>query len=239
MLEAIILSPFSRSFLRTFLFLSTTTLAIAHDLAITPVQQLRSEWCWLAVGEMVLRNAGVPQFPGSPDYQCGMLMANPRYGSCPNIPAGSTGGIRSLVYSYPAFVNSTGLGSAPAGVISYSHIKHEIQNNRPVIIGVNPSQVLVGIPNLSRSYPLGPGSAEHAALIIGFDEAANSITVADPYPYPPAANPYLKVGAVQIDSKLAYRLTWDQLVVGLKWVNSLHCLEPVNPSAPGKPASCW
>lgn len=220
-----------------------STSALAGMLPITPAGQQFSDWCWLAVGEMVFRYFKVPQFPMSPNYQCGELLANPVFkGSCPNVSAGSTIGIQSLLLTYPRFVGAPSLASiADSVLLPFANIKKEIDNGRPIVIGINPSQALGGQGAFVPSFPFGtgPNAPEHASLIIGYDDNG-IITVADPLPYEQfvgaGLDPYLRIGAQQT-GPLSYRLSPQQLAMGLKWVVSLRCVSVPSPTG-APPPTC-
>lgn len=211
-------------------------------LPIPATKQYSPVWCWLAVGEMVFRSLGVPQaqlppwlaaqVPANAQYQCGELAVNPSYGSgCPlAASAGSTLGLDSLLHSYPPFVGSPAVHLIQDGPLQFSVIQNEINNGRPIILGISPGMQ-------TPSYPFGGGNTtpEHAVLLVGYT-ATGDVIINDPFPYqtmPLQPNPYLSAGGAQV-GPLTYEISPAALVAQLRWTVSMRCLS----TSPTRPPTC-
>ena len=68
-------------------------------------------------------------------------------------------------------------------------VKSEIDNGRPIIAGISPGSGM-----------MPPGLAQHAVLIVGYDDVGAILIVNDPFPYQAAGMipPYVQVGGAQI-----------------------------------------
>jgi len=204
----------------------------AEKLAIAPIAQETPVWCWVAVGAMVLNYYDVPNLNPAGDYQCGIIAA--RFG--PNtvcwtncracqVPAGAPSEITRMLREYPPFAGRlvnrrvSGLTSTHTlSAISKEQIKQEIDEGRPVIVGINPG----GGP--------GPVSA-HVALVIGYEEdnGALILTVNDPYPYQyvaPRVDPYLRAGGRGGEGQ--YIINFDTFRARLGWQETFYGIKPVD-----------
>ncbi|MCA6364810.1 MAG: hypothetical protein IM638_17380 [Bacteroidetes bacterium] len=199
-------------------------------MVIPPVQQETEVWCWLAVGEMIFRYYGLPTVNPGGDYQCGIIGAvgYAQYGACDacNIncgncvrPAGSASMITFMLTNYPKVAcrelynqNRTLSNTFLSGCLQPSDLVNELNQNRPVIAGINPGQQFVL-----------PGNSQHVALIKGYyyDSGNNLILkVNDPYPYYVTGfDPYVANGAIA-NGDLSYDISYAALVTSLFWNTS-------------------
>ena len=202
--------------------------AVDAELSIQPVVQRTPVWCWVAVGEMVFKHFGVPNVNPGGVYQCGIIgaIAGPMHPCWQNcglciVPAGSPQGITSMLFQYPRIAGSLtrqhidGVRSTHVRrALSPEQIHEEIDNDRPIIAGINPSGVM------------GP-FAQHVVLIIGYEESDDRLflTVNDPYPYQFVGNrfdPYLHSRGRGGNGQ--YRISYDNFRSGLAWSESFYDL---------------
>jgi hypothetical protein len=205
------------------LLLSATAAAQERALNIRPIAQSTPVWCWAAVGEMVFRYYGVPNVNPARHYQCGVVGAF-FGGACAQdcklciVPAGQMKNLAAMIDLYPRIAaQSTGqptrkLGALLGKTATTHQIITEINRGRPLVAGISPSGIL---------YP--PGLAEHVALIVGYRYRIDDLQliVNDPYPFPPGADPYRRVGAQQLQpgqylipySVLARHFGWNSTIL--------------------------
>ncbi len=204
----------------------------AEKLRIPPVAQESPVWCWVTVGEMVFRYNDVPNINPGGDYQCGIIGA--RFGPatvCWNncracqVPAGNPSEITRMLREYPPFAGRvtnqriSGLVySHTPSAITKAQIKREIDEGRPVIVGISP----------------GGGSSAvsaHVALVIGYDENDEGLilTVNDPFPYqyvPPRTDPYLRAGGAGGEGQ--YTIDFDTFRRQLSWRETFYGIKPIS-----------
>lgn len=198
------------------------------DLSITPRLQETAEWCWLTVGEMVFEHYNIPAVNAT-SYQCGIVAAfdGPHSscwhncGTCP-YPAGSFENIQRMLSVYPQGVAALTGRPTPSITskrrktpLSKSALKNELDNDRPVIVGISPS----GFPRMQ---------SEHVALIVGYDEddGGLTLTVNDPFPYdlPQFAglgNPYARAKATD-NRNGSYSVGYDLFKDAVLWKESIY-----------------
>ena len=215
-----------------FLFAGTAMSPVSRafdaELSISPVMQRTPVWCWVAVGEMVFEHFGVPNVNPVGEYQCGVIGAmagpyHPCWSDCTRcvVPAGSPQNITNMLLQYPRIAGQLTRDSIRgvrshhrARSLTVEEIKEELDNDRPIIAGISPSGVT------------GP-FAQHVALIIGYEEDDDSITltVNDPYPYQYVGNradPYVRAGGDGGDGQ--YRISYDDFRRRLVWSESFYDL---------------
>jgi Peptidase_C39 like family len=202
--------------------------AIDAELSISPVVQRTPVWCWVAVGEMVFEHFNVPNVNPAAEYQCGIIGAlagplHPCWSDCRRciVPAGSPGNITNMLLQYPRVAGQLtrqsirGVRSRHAGrALTVDEIKEELDNDRPIIAGINPSGVA------------GP-FAQHVALVIGYEEDGEVLIliVNDPYPYQYVGNrfdPFLRANGRGGQGQ--YRIAYDNFRRGLAWSESVYDL---------------
>lgn len=197
-------------------------LLAAKDLAIPPVQQNTSEWCWLAVGEMVFRYYGIPNLNPAGVYQCGVvgvMVGGPcavdcRY--CANMPASNVANIKRMLIAYPEvarnYLRNPGIRQLDARIaarpLTASEIRDELDAGRPVIAGISPTG-------------LGTRGPQHAVLITGYDRdgGALELTVNDPYPYG-IYSPYQAAGGNGGSGR--YAISYNRFKSRLSWTESVY-----------------
>jgi hypothetical protein len=203
------------------------------QLPIIGLFQETAEWCWAAVGEMVLRFYGEPNVNPFGNYQCGLVGAAGAIGVLPPVcqsnctlcilPIGSPAQFVTFLQSYPGVAQSvTGVRTRPLsvtrqiGALSYADIQGMIDSSTPIIAGITPNN----IPS-----PLGPA---HATLIIGYDTTVpggRGLIVNDPFPYGlgpfgPYGDPYLQRGARYV-SQAQYLIDYAAFSAGLAWTDTI------------------
>jgi hypothetical protein len=194
--------------------------APAETLSIRPVMQETPEWCWLAVGQMIFEHFDIPAVNPS-DYQCGIIafwgarpgpygwqgpcMANCR--ACP-LPAGSFTTIQAMLNQYPVLAGDQPLRfSSASSPIDTDMIKQEIDDGRPILIGITPSGARLPV-------------SQHVALLIGYEEDEEEgefyVVVNDPFPYRfYHIDPFASLGGEMLQPgqyKTKYQTLRDQLL---------------------------
>jgi hypothetical protein len=215
------------------LLLNGQSLAQRKALDIDPVIQQTAEWCWVAVGEMVLgEHFGYANVNPVGDYQCGIvgLYFGPMsscYANCMTcqVPSGTMDSFERMLRYYPVAV---GAGHRPlryrraTGPLDFDHVQTEIDEGRPVVAGINPA---------SPPWGLVRGFASHAVLVVGYDvdrTGTQWLIVNDPYPYS-AANAYERADnrATEPDTG-QHRIRYEKFVAGLHWTYSGYGIEDPN-----------
>ena len=197
--------------------------ASAGRLPIAPVIQQTHVWCWVAVGEMIFRHAGVRGVNPVGNYQCGivgLLAAGTPANACASqcercaVPAGSAAAIRDMLEDYPRRVAAVTGRPAPrirAHVVRRAlipgEVVDEIDRARPIVAGISPA----GRPQ---------GGSAHVALIVGYEAGGATLIVNDPYPFPGFQNPYFAAGGAPTDRPGAYRIPYHAFQRGLDWAES-------------------
>lgn len=207
----------------------------SKDLNITPVMQQTPVWCWLASGEMIFRHYDIPNLNPVGVYQCGIIgalagPASPCWYDCRicNVPAGSTQNMQRMLSDYPRIArqltNDSNIPLISSSVkfssLTKSQIIDELDNDRPILVGINPSGFAV------------PGSSQHAAVIVGYDEDDDNnmeLTVNDPFPYDYVGysgllNPYQRAGG-QNNYDGSYTIDYQNFKTYLTWNTSIYKIE--------------
>ncbi|MGH7217397.1 MAG: C39 family peptidase [Nitrospiraceae bacterium] len=221
------------------------TMAAEIKLHIPPVYQERPSWCWAAVGEMVFKYYYVPAAHRT-DYQCGIVQGRKLCTGTPNcsecdLPDGEDATVVNMLEQYPLMATLSSGGNIALtaqtknGGLSEAEVKHELDEGRPIIVGVSPSGFKVG------------DMAQHMALIVGYDERSGNLmlTVNDPFPFEDDVflwimNPYLKVeasgrgdGQYEISlERFRSKLKWTQTIYGITCTGR-DCPSDKNPVADG------
>lgn len=204
------------------------------QLPIVGVFQQTAEWCWAAVGEMVLRYYSEPNVNPFGNFQCGEVGAAGAIGllppvcqlDCSQCVVGIGNGDRfaTFLQNYPAVARTIPGGQSARSLsvthslsaLSLSQLTATIDAAHPVIAGVTPDN----IPS-----PFGPA---HATLIVGYDTSSPGrqlLYVNDPYPYGlgplgPYGDPYLRRGATYI-AQGRYLIDYATFAQGLFWTDSI------------------
>jgi hypothetical protein len=211
----------------------------ATILNIPPVLQKSPVWCWLATGEMIFRYYKVPA--NDTNYQCGEARFQGAHQVAPQGPAAFTGpcwlncqpcamvsagsvqGLINMVVQYPYgmsvvsgrrfyFQNPrVSLGPMPP-----QEIKSEIDGGRPIIAGISPG---AGV--------LPPGLAQHAVLIVGYDNSGAMLVINDPFPYSSAGidPPYVQAGGTQMQGG-RFMVPYQAMVGPINWNNAVYSISP-------------
>jgi Papain-like cysteine protease AvrRpt2 len=202
------------------------TIAAEVKLHIPPVYQERPSWCWAAVGEMVFKYYYVP-FVHRTDYQCGIVQGSklcvgtPDCSAC-DLPDGDDVTMVNMLEQYPLMATGHSGGNIALsaqtknGTLSEAEVKHELDEGRPIIVGLSPGGFKVG------------DSAQHMALIVGYDESSGNLmlTVNDPFPFEDDVflwimNPYLKIEASG-RSDGQYEIGFERFRSKLKWTQTIY-----------------
>lgn len=209
--------------LTLLLLAGNMTAASAETLSISPVMQETPEWCWLAVGQMIFEHFNIS--PLNTDYQCGIVafwgarptpygwqgpcMSNCR--ACP-LPAGSFSTIQAMLSQYPRLAGDQPLRFRSSySPISTTAIKTEIDNDRPILIGITPS----GIPS-----PI----SQHVALVVGYEEEQDDfyVIVNDPFPYRfYNMDPFVRLGG-EMEEPGQYKIKYKTLRGPLRWQETIY-----------------
>jgi len=233
-------------FAALFLFFSFHASA-EKVLDVEPIMQKTGSWCWLASAAMVLTYYGMPTVNPSGDYQCGLAGLldatvdwhggyNPgpcdrNCWVCGHETSGPFFRIAKAVSEYPkyasAFFRSNGRNlnhNWPRTVnyeigrdLSWETLVSEIDEGRPIIIGISPGRYLP------------PGLAQHAVVIVGYEGGQEDpeVIINDPYDYSGLPDPYTVNGGSK-DPKVMgrYSIPLAALVRELGWNTSIYRLEP-------------
>jgi len=208
--------------------------AAAARLPIAPVVQQTHVWCWVAVGEMIFRHAGVRGVNPVGNFQCGivgLLAAGTPASACATqcelcaVPAGSAAAIRDMLEDYPRRVAAVTGRPTPrirAHIVRRAlipgEVVDEIDRTRPIVAGISPA----GRP---------AGGSAHVALIVGYEAGGATLIVNDPYPFPGSQNPYFAAGGTPTQHPGAYRIPYHAFQRGLDWAESFTVR--IDPAAPG------
>jgi hypothetical protein len=181
---------------------------------IPPVIQQQSEWCWIAVAQMVFMHFNVPA--ANPiDYQCGIAagigpICNYSCSAC-NIPAPTPQIIQKMLWAYPvlaAQVNHTfraGITSTLSGPLTFPQIQAEI-----------PFGPIIAV--------IAPYGSQHVVLVVGYNAQNQALIINDPYFYTPfQPDPYTPVGGTQIQPG-QYRISYASFLNPVRWNTSIHQL---------------
>lgn len=210
---------------KVFLLLFISLTSYAKILDVPRVEQETKVWCWLASSEMVEKYYGACSVDKDPDIQCSMIryMAFSGYVD-PNCafdcksclyPAGT---IDNLVIPIDYYTKDA---SKNCGVALKSHIehveasvsrlKHEIDHNRPIMAGINPS--LRGCTS---------NEAEHLVVIVGYKGKGNNpvLRVNDPYDYT-KVNPYAMTDAKMVKNGV-YDISYKNLLQKFCWQSTIY-----------------
>ena len=203
------------------------TMAAEVALYIPPVFQERPSWCWTAVGEMVFKYYYIPA-AHQKDYQCGIVQSRKL---CPEIPnclecalsAGDETTVVSMLEQYPvtATLGST-VGSIAltaqlkVGSLSEEEVKRELDEGRPIIVGLSP-----------RGFKVD-GIRQHMALIVGYNTSSGDLmlTVNDPFPFEDMQ--FLWIGSPYVNARASeegngqYTVAYDAFRSKLKWTQTLY-----------------
>lgn len=203
------------------------TMAGEVKLHIPPVFQERPSWCWAAVGEMVFKYYDVPAAHRT-DYQCGIVQARNLCKGIPNcvecdLSAGDEATMVNMLEQYP--VTATGGGTAgeialtaqsKSGSLSEAEVKNELDQGRPIIVGISPTGFKVD------------GMPQHMALIVGYDDRSGDLvlTVNDPFPYEDMR--FLWIGNAYLSARASggsdgeYEIEYDAFRLRLKWTHTMY-----------------
>jgi len=198
------------------------------QLHIPPLFQERPGWCWTAVGEMVFKYYGIPAIHQT-DYQCGIVQSRKLCAGIPNCAGCEVSPVEeatvvNLLEQYPGLANA---GKAEGialtvqlkdGSLSEEEVKQEIDEGRPVIVGLSP-----------RGFKVD-GIRQHMALIVGYDTSSGELilTVNDPFPY--EHHVFLWIGSPYVNARASeegdgqYEVRYEAFRARLKWTKTLHRL---------------
>ncbi len=196
-------------------------------LHIPPIFQERPSWCWAAVGEMVFKYYYVPAAHRT-DYQCGIVQSRKLCTGMPNcvecdFPSGDEATMVNMLEQYPLMA---ALGSTAGdirltvqlknGTLSEAEVKNELNQGRPIIVGISPPGFKVdGVP-------------QHMALIVGYDDRSGDLmlTVNDPFPYEDMR--FLWIGNAYLSARASggsageYEIGYEKFGLRLKWIQTIY-----------------
>ena len=203
------------------------TMAADVKLHIPPVFQERPSWCWAAVGEMVFKYYYVPAVHRT-DYQCGIVQSRNLCKGIPNcvqcdLSAGDEATTVNMLEQYPLMATLSGTTGdialtvqSKSGILSEAEVKNELDQGRPIIVGISPPGFKVD------------GTPQHMALIVGYDDSSGDLmlTVNDPFPYEDMrflwiGNAYLSARASG-ESAGEYVIEYEAFRLRLKWTQTIY-----------------
>ena len=203
------------------------TMAGEVKLHIPPVFQERPSWCWAAVGEMVFKYYDVPAAHRT-DYQCGIVQARNLCKGIPNcvecdLSAGDEATVVHMLEQYPVTATRGGTAGdialtaqSKSGSLSEAEVKNELDQGRPIIVGISPTGFKVD------------GTPQHMALIVGYDDRSGDLmlTVNDPFPYEDMR--FLWIGNAYLSARASggsegeYEIEYDAFRLRLKWTHTIY-----------------
>lgn len=197
--------------------------SVKKALNIGPVYQQTNVWCWLAVGEMILGHMGVANANPAGNYQCGIIgvispNGSPCRSNCFNpvciIPSGSNYNTIKMLRDYIWIMEKKALKYREGFELPFTTIKSNIDNGRPILCGVSYSR---------RMYF---GGAEHAVLMVGYEQIQNNVFVIinDPFSYPAGSNPYLREGGIEL-MPYQYKISLKNFTKGVFWHWSVYDID--------------
>ena len=212
-------------------------MAAEVTLHIPPVFQERPSWCWAAVGEMVFKYYDIPAIHRT-DYQCGIVQSRNLCGGIPNcvhceLSAVDEVAVVNMLQQYPVMAtqeSKTGdivlTVELKDGSLSEAEVKKEIDEGRPIIVGLSP-----------RGFKVD-GIRQHMALIVGYDNSSGDLmlTVNDPFPFEDMVflwigSPYVTARALE-EGDGRYEVGYDAFRSKLKWTQTLHRMTCTGPGCP-------
>jgi Papain-like cysteine protease AvrRpt2 len=204
-----------------------STLAAGMTLHIPPLFQERPHWCWAAVGEMVFKYYDIPALHRT-DFQCGIVQSRALCAGIPDcmgcdVPAVDEAALVNVLGQYPVLATENEKAGDVAltvqvkdGSLSETEVKHELDEGRPIIVGLSP-----------RGFKID-GIRQHMALIVGYDTSADDLilTVNDPFPFEDMrflwiGNPYVTAKATE-EGDGRYEVGYEAFRSKLKWTQTLY-----------------
>ena len=202
-------------------------MAAEVKLHIPPVFQERPSWCWAAVGEMVFKYYYVPAAHRT-DYQCGIVQGRNLCKEIPNcvpcdLSAGDEATMVNMLEQYPLMATLGGTAGdialtaqSKSGSLSEAEVKKELDEGRPIIVGLSPTGYKVD------------GSPQHMALIVGYDDSSDDLmlTVNDPFPYEDMI--FLWIGNAYLSARASggsageYVIDYEAFRLRLKWTQTIY-----------------
>ena len=203
------------------------TMAAEVKLHIPPVFQERPSWSWAAVGEMVFKYYYVPAAHRT-DYQCGIVQSRNLCTGIPNcvecdLSAGDEATMVNMLEQYPLVATLRGTAGdialtvqSKSGSLSEAEVKKELDEGRPIIVGLSPTGFKVD------------GTPQHMALIVGYDDRSGELmlTVNDPFPYEDMR--FLWIGNAYLSARASggspgeYVVEYEAFRLRLKWTQTLY-----------------
>jgi len=213
------------------------TMAAEVKLHIPPVFQERPSWCWAAVGEMVFKYYYVPAAHRT-DYQCGIVQGRNLCKGIPNcvecdLSAGDEATMVNMLEQYPLMATLGGTAGdmaltaqSKSGSLSEAEVKKELDQGRPIIVGISPPGFKVD------------GTPQHMALIVGYDDSSGDLmlTVNDPFPYEDMR--FLWIGNAYLSARASggsageYEIEYEAFRLRLKWTQTIYRITCIGHDCP-------
>lgn len=171
----------------------------SRELNIRLIKQETPSWCWAASASMALKFLGFPDINEVSNYQCGVVAAT--FPECEddctrcNVALDRMPSFVELLQRYRERASldhpSRLQASLRPNYVAYpefARIKRSIDRSYPVIAGIS----------LGKG-PADPALAQHAILIMGYDDHHGGtgepwVVVMDPYPYERGDSPWANAG---------------------------------------------
>ena len=206
-------------------------------LHIPPLFQERPSWCWAAVGEMVFKYYDIPALHRT-DYQCGIVQSKQLCAGIPNcmdceLTAVDEAAVVNLLEQYPGLATQGEKAADIAltvqlkdGSLSEEEVKQELDEGRPIIVGLSP-----------RGFKVD-GIRQHMALIVGYNTSSGELmlTVNDPFPFEDMV--FLWIGSPYVTAKASeegdgrYEVGYEAFRSKLKWTKTLYRMTCTGTSCP-------
>jgi hypothetical protein len=162
------------------------------------------------------------------DYQCGIVQGRNLCKGIPNcvecdLSAGDEATMVNMLEQYPLMATLGGTAGdmaltaqSKSGSLSEAEVKKELDQGRPIIVGISPPGFKVD------------GTPQHMALIVGYDDRSGDLmlTVNDPFPYEDMR--FLWIGNAYLSARASggsageYEIEYEAFRLRLKWTQTIY-----------------
>jgi hypothetical protein len=162
------------------------------------------------------------------DYQCGIVQSRNLCKGIPNcvqcdLSAVDEATTVNMLEQYPLMATLGGTAGdialtvqSKSGSLSEAEVKNELDQGRPIIVGISPPGFKVD------------GTPQHMALIVGYDDSSGDLmlTVNDPFPYEDMR--FLWIGNAYLSARASggsageYEIEYEAFRLRLKWTQTIY-----------------
>ncbi|MGG1876428.1 C39 family peptidase [Paenibacillus cisolokensis] len=131
--------------------------AASKYLSVTATDQEKSQWCWVTAPQIIIKF-----HLGSAPSQCTLVKRGKNIKDCPNKPGTLSESKRAMTQS------GISSGGTTSGTVSFSTIKSDINNNRPMILRKewkDGKGKKTGVGHLSVIYGFNDNSGNYVSLV--------------------------------------------------------------------------